>query len=157
MKFMSNATFATVLFILSCVFSNVQSLNLKLRNPLGLKGAPLIGFVNNLHAGLEFFQDKENSKKVFDMVSGPDHQMVRSEMEAFLNKASETMGGTQVPEWVVDRFWNEASKNKSGAVSGTSFQDEMVFAISRDIKDFTADILKEDPTWKYVKPESLEN
>merc|ERR1711957_964988 len=30
-------------------------------------------------------------------------------------------------------------------------QTEMVFCLKRDITDFTKDIIKEDPSWKYVK------
>merc|ERR1712166_1413841 len=35
------------------------------------------------------------------------------------------------------------------ALSFSSWENEMVYCLKRDITDFTKDIIKEDPKWKY--------
>ena len=151
MKNMIYGKLVTILF-LSLSLLNVHSLSLKNKNPLGLKGKPLLGFVNNLHAGLDFFEDTKGAKWIFDQVADRGKYMSRDGMKIFLSKASASMGGgAGVPKWVVDRFWNEAEKKIKGEVDFEGFQNEMIFAISRDIVDFTKDIIKENPNWKYIR------
>ena len=72
-------------------------------------------------------------------------------MKGFLNRCSGAMGGGAIPKWVVERFYGEADKNLRGEIDFPGFKKEMVFAIGRDITDFTKDILKEQPDWHYVK------
>merc|ERR1712032_721479 len=150
MKNMLSGKLLSILFVSFCLF-NVQTLTLKNRNPMGLKGAPLIEFVENLHMGLEFFENTEAAKWVFDQVADKRTKMSRDGMKNFLTKAAGMMGNGSVPKWVIDRFYGEAGKDLKGEISFSSFQNEMIFAMKRDIKQFTADILKENPAWKYIE------
>merc|ERR1711957_29676 len=153
---------ATILLLCVC-FLNVHSLNVKknsIENPLGIKGKALIQFVNGLHAGLETFSNKAVAGQIFGQVAdiiikdGPK-EMSKKGVSAFLNNSSKQIGGTGVPPFIVDRFWNESVKhtrlNGEEALTFAAWQAEMVFCLKRDITDFTKDIIKEDPKWKYVK------
>merc|ERR1712195_192747 len=153
---------ATILLLCVC-FLNVHSLNVKknsIENPLGIKGKALIQFVNGLHAGLETFSNKAVAGQIFGQVAdiiikdGPK-EMSKKGISAFLNNSSKQIGGTGVPPFIVDRFWNESVKHTSAngeeALTFAAWQTEMVFCLKRDITDFTKDIIKEDPKWKYVK------
>merc|ERR1711957_563563 len=153
---------ATILLLCVC-FLNVHSLNVKknsIENPLGIKGKALIQFVNGLHAGLETFSNKAVAGQIFGQVAdiiikdGPK-EMSKKGISAFLNNSSKQIGGTGVPPFIVDRFWNESVKHTSAngeeALTFAAWQTEMVFCLKRDITDFTKDIIKEDPSWKYVK------
>merc|ERR1711957_143446 len=153
---------ATILLLCVC-FLNVHSLEIKknsIENPLGIKGKALIQFVNGLHAGLETFSNKAVAGQIFGQVAdiiikdGPK-EMSKKGVSAFLNNSSKQIGGTGVPPFIVDRFWNESVKhtrlNGEEALTFAAWQAEMVFCLKRDITDFTKDIIKEDPKWKYVK------
>merc|ERR1712151_202745 len=150
MKNMLSGKLLSIIFVSFCLL-NVQSLTLRNRNPMGLKGAPLIGFVENLHQGLEFFENTEAARWVFNKVADKGGEMSRAGMKKFLTRAAGMMGNGNVPEWVIDRFYGEASKNLQGQISFNGFQNEMIFAMKRDIKEFTADILKENPSWRYIR------
>merc|ERR1712160_108623 len=88
------------------------------------------------------------------ITDGPK-EMSKKGISAFLNNSSKQIGGTGVPPFIVDRFWNESVKHTSAngeeALTFAAWQTEMVFCLKRDITDFTKDIIKEDPSWKYVK------
>merc|ERR1712151_1450336 len=105
-KNMLSGKILSIVFVSFCLL-NVQSLTLRNRNPMGLKGAPLIGFVENLHQGLEFFENTEAARWVFNKVADKGGEMSRAGM----------MGNGNVPEWVIDRFYGEASKNLQGQIS----------------------------------------
>merc|ERR1711957_223413 len=146
---------ATILLLCVC-FLDVHSLEIKknsIENPLGIKGKALIQFVNGLHAGLETFSNKAVAGQIFGQVAdiiitdGPK-EMSKKGISAFLNNSSKQIGGTGVPPFIVDRFWNESVKHTSAngeeALTFAAWQTEMEFCLTKDI-------IKEDPKWKYVK------
>ena len=144
----------TLVFLSVCLI-NVYSLKVKTTtktlNPMGLKGQPLIEFVNGLHMGREFFEDVNGAEWIFDHVKDDGEFMTHAGMKGFLNKCAGMMGGGKIPKWVVERFYGEADKNLKGQISFKGFQKEMLSAMARDITEFTKDILKEDPKWHYIK------
>jgi hypothetical protein len=156
MRNMLSGKIFTLVFLSLCLI-NVHGLKIQTQtqttNPMGLKGAPLIGFVENLHAGLTFFQRAGAAEWVFYKVADVDGKMMsRKGMKNFLSKCAEMMGGGgPIPEAIIDRFYGEATKNMKGEISFAGFKAEMIFAISRDITDFTKDILKEQPNWKFIQ------
>ena len=125
--------------------------SIKTFNPMGMTGKPLIEFVNGLHIGYEFFDNPAGAKWIFDKVADDGKFMTHKGMKNFLNRCAGRMGGGGVPKWVVERFYGESEKNLKGQISFEAFKKEMLFAMGRDIEEFTKDVLKEQPDWHYIK------
>ena len=138
-----------IAIIFLCCSLNVHSLNLRMKNPLGLKGNTLRNFVNNLHLGLQDFQNIHYAKLAFSFGTNGKDRMDKASLKNFLNGSSKNMGGGDVPDFIIDRFWNESVRHVEDSITFEQFQKELVFCLNRDIYDFTGDILLEDPDYEW--------
>ena len=146
---MLSVKFATILFITSC-FISVHSLSLKNKNPQGLKGEALKNFTGALYENRAKFENIPFAKQVFITFAGKKYHLTKEDIKAFLTNTAVAAGGSAPPKFYIDRFYNEANTKNDGKITFGQFQNAMITILTLDIVDFENDILKEDPTWKYV-------
>ena len=149
MKNMFTGKFATILFIASC-FISVHSLSLKNKNPIGLKGEALKNFTITLYEKKAKYENIPFAKKEFDSLAGPKQYLTKDDVKTMMDQKAIVAGAKAAPQFVIDRFYNLANTKNNGKITFEQFQPSMVSILTIDIKDFGGDLLKEDPTWKYV-------